>query len=135
MATVLVVDDDLLIRLFLKELLQQDGHRTLMAENGLEALARMEEEPCDLVLMDIHMPVMDGYQTTQRIKAGGSKANFIPVIFLTSAQSDLERARCLECGGDDFINKPPNPTILIARIQSWLQRAKLANLSTRTVGM
>ncbi|MBF0153595.1 MAG: fused response regulator/phosphatase [Magnetococcales bacterium] len=127
MATILIVDDDLVIRYFLETLLRKEGYTVVSAANGREALACMEHQWCDLVLMDILMPVLDGYQTTRQIKIKEPQERFIPVIFLTSAQSDDELARCLECGGDDFLTKPPNSTILKARIRSWLQRAELTN--------
>ena len=133
MPAILVVDDDPGARIFLEELLRQEGYQVILAADGQEALIRLDEMDCDLILMDIQMPVLDGYQTTQRIKARGQQEWFVPVIFLTSVQTDCELARCLECGGDDFINKPPNPIILKARIKAWLQRAELANrLEERT---
>ena len=128
MPVILVVDDDPETRIFLEELLRQEGYSVLLATDGQEALARLDSGWCDLVLMDILMPVMDGYQATQLIKTRGQQqAWFLPVIFLTSVQTDRELARCLECGGDDFLTKPPNPIILKARIAAWLQRAALAN--------
>ncbi|MBF0462562.1 MAG: fused response regulator/phosphatase [Magnetococcales bacterium] len=126
MTTILIVDDDPGTRLFLEELLHREGYRVILAADGQEALARLDEGDCDLVLMDIRMPVLDGYQTTRQFRAR-QQAWFVPVIFLTSVQTDQELARCLECGGDDFLTKPPNPVILRARIKAWLQRADLAN--------
>ena len=127
MASILIVDDDPGTQIFLEELLTQDGYHVLLASDGQEALTRLDEKSCDLVLMDIQMPVMDGYQTTQQIKSSGQQEWFVPVIFLTSVQTDRELAKCLECGGDDFLNKPPNPIILKARIKAWLQKADQAN--------
>ncbi|MBF0462478.1 MAG: response regulator, partial [Magnetococcales bacterium] len=125
MTTILIVDDDSGTRIFLEALLQQEGYQAITAVNGQEALVRLDEGRCDLILMDIHMPVMNGYQATERLKMKYQQGRFVPVIFLTSAQTDLELARCLECGGDDFLTKPPNPIILKARIKAWLQRAEL----------
>lgn len=127
MATVLIVDDDPGTQMFLEALLSQEGYQVILAANGQEALDRFDKNDCDLVLMDIQMPVLDGYQTTQRIKARLRHGWFVPVVFLTSVQTDRELARCLECGGDDFINKPPSPVLLKVRIHAWLQRAELAN--------
>ncbi|MBF0140625.1 MAG: fused response regulator/phosphatase [Magnetococcales bacterium] len=127
MPAILVVDDDPGTRIFLEELLQQEGYRVVQASDGQEALNCLEEGECDLILMDIQMPVLDGYQATQRIKARSQHTWFVPVIFLTSVQTDKELAHCLECGGDDFLTKPINPIILKVRIKAWLQRAELAN--------
>ncbi|MBF0260480.1 MAG: response regulator [Magnetococcales bacterium] len=127
MATIMVVDDDPVTRIFLDEWLRQEGHRVVLSADGREALRFLDENTCDLILMDIQMPIMDGYQTTQQIKARMRPGENVPVIFLTSVQTDRELARCLECGGDDFLNKPPSPVLLKARIQVWLQRTELAN--------
>ncbi|MBF0416312.1 MAG: fused response regulator/phosphatase [Magnetococcales bacterium] len=127
MATILIVDDDPVIKAFLEEFLRQEGYDVALAENGQEALEFLEHHACDLILMDINMPVLDGYQTTRQIKSTMQMDWFVPVVFLTSVQSDRELAHCLECGGDDFINKPPSPVILKARIAAWLQRADMAN--------
>jgi DNA-binding response OmpR family regulator len=127
MATILVVDDDPVTRIFLEALLCQEGYRVVMASDGVQALSCLETEGCDLVLMDIQMPHLDGYQATRQIKTRLRREWFLPVIFLTSVQTDVELAHCLECGGDDFLTKPPSPVILRARIQAWLQRAELAN--------
>lgn len=127
MHTILIVEDDPVTRLFLEELLRQEGYRVLLAANGEEALQWFAERSCDLVLMDILMPVLDGYQTCRELKKRMMAGFFVPVIFLTSVQNDTELALCLDCGGDDFLNKPPSPILLRARIQAWLQRAELAN--------
>ncbi|MBF0135155.1 MAG: SpoIIE family protein phosphatase [Magnetococcales bacterium] len=128
MISILIVDDDHVTRIFLEELLHQEGYQVVLATNGQEALVRLDETWCDLIFMDIQMPVMDGYQATQLIKAMEQRKEwFIPVIFLTSVLTDQELAHCLECGGDDFLTKPPNPIILKARLHAWLQRADLVN--------
>ncbi|MEO5368722.1 MAG: SpoIIE family protein phosphatase [Magnetococcus sp. DMHC-1] len=127
MAVILVVEDDPVTQIYLEELLRQDGHRVVLASDGLEALACLDKNIFDLILMDIQMPTLDGYETVRRFKEGTQPEWFVPVIFLTSVETDQELVRCLECGGDDFIRKPANPIILRARIQAWLQRAELTN--------
>ncbi|MBF0163787.1 MAG: fused response regulator/phosphatase [Magnetococcales bacterium] len=127
MSSILIVEDDPVTRIFLEALLLQEGHQVFLAVNGAEALALLQVRSCDLVLMDILMPEMDGYEATRRIKAQSRHGLFIPVIFLTSVQTDQELAQCLACGGDDFLNKPPSPILLNARVRVWLQRAELTN--------
>ncbi|MBF0626981.1 MAG: response regulator [Magnetococcales bacterium] len=127
MATIMVVDDAPETRIFLDALLCQEGHHVVLSADGQEALNFLDDNTYDLILMDIQMPIMDGYQATQQIKARMRPGENVPVIFLTSVQTDRELARCLECGGDDFLNKPPSPILLKARIQFWLQRAEMAN--------
>ncbi|HAT51496.1 MAG: SpoIIE family protein phosphatase [Nitrospirae bacterium] len=127
MTTLLIVDDDPSTRMFLEAFLSFEGYHVRLAAHGQEALAILDTVACDLVLMDIQMPVLDGYQATQRIKERTRYERFLPIIFLTSVETDLELARCLECGGNDFIQKPPSTVILKARIQSWLYHAELVN--------
>ncbi|MBF0629964.1 MAG: fused response regulator/phosphatase [Magnetococcales bacterium] len=131
MATILIVDDDPVMQAFVEELLLQEGYDVVLAGNGREALNFLEYGHCDLILMDITMPELDGYQTTRRIKFEMQKDQFVPVVFLTAVDSDLELAHCLECGGDDFVTKPPSPVILKARIAAWLQRSEMANRLAR----
>ncbi|MDE3019466.1 MAG: response regulator [Nitrospirota bacterium] len=94
------MDDARINLLVLEAILSREGHRVVQAENGLEAVAAFERDRPDLVLMDIMMPVMDGYEATRRIKArcGG---RFVPVIFLTAITDATQLAACVEKGGDD----------------------------------
>ncbi len=125
MRTILIVDDDPINRLHLKHVLQRDGYRTLDAENGREGVDLFLDHYPDLVLMDVLMPVMDGYEATRRIKAV-CKDNLVPVIFLTGVSHGERLAECLNCGGDDFISKPFDGYILKARIDAWLRKVELA---------
>ena len=117
---ILVVDDDALNRTQLAELLQQVGYQTVEACSGEEAIAYCSENQTDLVLMDIRMPSMDGFEATRQIKAlpGGK---FIPVIFVSGDDSPELVARTLESGGDDFVSKPVNPALLQAKINVLLR--------------
>jgi len=124
---VLVVDDYLMNRLKLARILEQQGHTVSLAENGIEALSMLQEEAFDVVLLDIIMPEMDGYQVLERI-GGDSKLRTIPVIVI-SAVDDIESiVRCIELGAVDYLSKPFNPTVLRARLQTSLQRKKLRDL-------
>lgn len=119
---VLVVDDDVTNRLVLKAMLEKEGHTVLLAENGLQGVDLFDEEQTDMVLMDVMMPVMDGYEAARIIKEK-SGVKFIPVIFITAMTDDSALAGCIECGGDDFITKPFNRIILSAKI-SALERIR-----------
>jgi len=114
---ILVVDDDATNRMVLKGLLEQDQHEVLLAENGGLAVDLYREQSPGLVLMDIMMPVMDGYEATRIIKSE-SKDSFVPVIFLTALSGDDALVNCVENGGDDFLKKPFNRTILKAKISA-----------------
>ena len=113
--SVLVVDDDEINRAVLKAMLQKDGHTVHIAANGAEAVAHYEAEQPDMVLMDIMMPVMDGYEAAQSIKASAG-FRFVPIIFVTAIIDDQALAKCLAVGGDDFITKPISLVILRAKL-------------------
>jgi CheY-like chemotaxis protein len=85
MSTVLVVDDDGDLRLALAAVLEDAGHRVLLAENGVEALTLLEKEPADLALVDVMMPIMDGLQLHDRIRAG-TRCPTLPMMFLTASR-------------------------------------------------
>lgn len=128
---ILVVDDDRTNRLVLNALVTSEGHTAILAQNGAEAVEVYARDRPDIVLMDIMMPVMDGYEATRRIKAS-SGDGFVPVVFLTAMSDDHALARCIEVGGDDFMTKPFNRVVLIAKIQSYTRLNRLyATLKTQ----
>lgn len=116
--TILVVDDDPLIRRYLEAQLARLGCRMRFAVNGEEAMAVLQEEHPDLVLLDIVMPGMDGFEVCRRIK-GNLETCDIPVIHLTALKGEAKE-RSFEVGADDFLNKPPNFMELRSRIRSHL---------------
>ena len=101
---VLVVDDALTIRELQRSILERAGFEVRVAADGRQALARLAEEPTDLVLTDVEMPIMDGIALTEAIRATPSLTN-IPVLILTSLSSDLDRQRGLDAGADGYITK------------------------------
>ncbi|VAW85622.1 Serine phosphatase RsbU, regulator of sigma subunit [hydrothermal vent metagenome] len=121
--TALIVDDEIINRKILGSILKKEGYLCFFAVNGKEAVALFQQESFDLVLMDIMMPVMDGYEATKQIKAL-EKDVFIPVIFLTAMTDEEALSRCVESGGDDFLTKPYNSTLLHAKI-SAMERFRL----------
>lgn len=121
----LVVDDDATNRLVLKGLLTKESYTVVVAENGQEAIDKYHEEDPDLILMDVMMPVMDGYEATKRIKTESGE-KFVPIIFLTAMTGDEALVACLENGGDDYLNKPINRTVLVAKINA-MRRIRALN--------
>jgi DNA-binding response OmpR family regulator len=115
---VLVVDDDADIRLLLTELLGRAGYDVDQAEDGRTALRRLYERPPALVLLDVTMPEMDGYQTLERIR----DLSDVPVIMLTARTQELEKVRGLTAGADDYVAKPFGRQELLARVQALLRR-------------
>ncbi len=122
--TILIVDDSEPNRLVLQDNVLTLGHRPLLAENGVEALAMIQEKRPDLVLLDVMMPQMDGYQVLERLKSDASLRH-IPVIMI-SAVSDMESlVKCIQQGAIDYLVKPFNPTLLKTRINAGLANKQL----------
>lgn len=111
----LVVDDQFTNRLLLKSMLEREDYAVVEAADGEEAIEAFKREHFDIVFMDVMMPGMDGYEATRRIKALPG-AQMVPVFFLTALTDEQALAKCVEAGGDDFLSKPFNRTILKARI-------------------
>jgi CheY-like chemotaxis protein len=118
---VLVVDDTATNRQILAVFLKKLGHTVDLAEDGAQAVAAFAAKSYDLVIMDVMMPVMDGYEATRRIKAM-SGTRWVPVIFLSALDKDENLVTGLEAGGDDYLPKPVNFVVLEAKLRS-LSRA------------
>ena len=120
----LVVDDNKVNRLLLGRGLEQQGHRVAFAENGRQALEMHHQSEFDLMLLDIQMPEMDGYQVLEKV-ASDLNLRDIPVI-VTSAMEELDSiVRCIEMGAEDYLTKPVNPVLLRARIGAGLEKKRL----------
>jgi len=129
---VLAVDDNRtnlhILQVFLKKL----GHEVILAENGEEALRRFESQAPDLVLLDIMMPVMDGFEAARRIKAMSSQ-RWTPIIFLSALNRDENLVEGLDAGADDYLTKPINFVVLEAKLRSMqrslaMQQASIESL-------
>jgi adenylate cyclase len=122
--TLLVVDDNRVNRLLLGRLLEQLGHTVSFAENGREALEALRQRHVDLVLLDIEMPEMDGYQVLEAL-AADPNLRHLPVVMMSSVEEVDSVARCIEMGAEDYLFKPVNPVLLRARIGSSLEKKRL----------
>jgi sigma-B regulation protein RsbU (phosphoserine phosphatase) len=123
---ILVVDDLEMNRDLLVRRVRRMGHEAEMAADGEAALEQMRTQPWDLVLLDITMPGMDGYETLRRIKADPAIAD-TPVVMVSAIDQIDSVVRCLELGADDYLAKPFNPVILRARVDSSLAKKRLAD--------
>lgn len=126
-ASVLVVDDSEMNRDLLLRRLDKMGLRITEASNGEEALAALGEKSFDLVLLDIMMPVMDGYETLERMQQKMDLKR-IPVIMITALDDVDSAVRCIDLGAVDYITKPFNPTLLQSRVIASLDRKRLSDL-------
>lgn len=119
--TILVVDDEQDIRDLLAYNLTREGFTVETAQNGKEALAKLEQSPVALAILDIMMPEMDGFETCRAIRANPKTAN-MPVLFLTARSGEVDQIVSLELGADDYVQKPVSPRVLVARVKSLLRR-------------
>ncbi len=121
---ILVVDDNEMNRDLLSRRLKRQGHNVITVNDGQQALDMIHSEPFDLVLLDIMMPGMNGYQVLEHLKSD-PKLRYIPVI-MVSALDDVESVvRCIELGAEDYLFKPFNPTLLKARVGASLEKKRL----------
>ncbi len=127
---VLVVDDEALNRQLLRIMLERENYRVIDAENGAQAVAMMAEYEVDIVLLDIMMPVMNGYLAAPKIKEF-SKSGYLPIIFITALEDGAALAKCLDVGGDDFMPKPFEPQILKAKLRAHLRIRQLLAQSVK----
>jgi signal transduction histidine kinase len=124
---ILVVDDNPINRLTLSRNLEQQGHTVALAENGRQALEMLKSQPFDVVLLDIIMPEMDGYQLLERIK-NDNRLRDIPVIVISALDEMDSVVKCIEMGAEDYLIKPFNSVLLKARLRASLQKKKLHDL-------
>ncbi|WP_300633569.1 EAL domain-containing response regulator [Pseudomonas sp.] len=120
-ATLLIVDDEPQVRKLLETLLQHEGYQTLSASSGEEALQWVAQQPPDLILLDIMMPGMDGYEVATQLKSNPVTAN-IPIIMLSALSESSARVSGLETGAEEFISKP------VERVELWLRVRNLLRL-------
>ncbi|BAY63817.1 response regulator receiver sensor signal transduction histidine kinase [Calothrix brevissima NIES-22] len=117
---ILVVDDSPDNVFLIKTILEEEGYTVSTAENGASALSQLEASPCDLVLLDLMMPGMDGYEVTRRIRGNTAMQQYIPILLIT-AHDAPNVAKGLDLGADDFIRKPVTVDELLARVRSLLR--------------
>jgi len=117
--TILVVDDEVKIRELLDQHLTNEGYEVLQASNGAEAVEIVRNQPVDLVILDLMMPVMDGYATLRELRNINRR---LPVIMLTAKTEEIDMLLGLELGADDYMTKPFSLRELTARIKSVLRR-------------
>lgn len=123
MHTLLVIDDDPGIAGLLVEYLGSRGFSVESASNGSDGLLRLARGGIDLVILDVMMPVMDGFETCRAIRRADRAIAQVPIIMLTARGDDFDRIVGLELGADDYLPKPFNPRELLARVQAVLRRA------------
>lgn len=131
--TILIVDDEKEIRELLRLYIEKDGYSVVQAENGVEALKQADSKQIDLVIIDIMMPELDGYQLINALRDRGN----LPIIVVSAKTESHEKILGLDLGADDYVTKPFDPLEIVARIRARLRRPEAqsahtdANLLTR----
>jgi len=118
--TILVVDDEPRMIQFIRMNLDLEGYRVIQASNGLEALNKVRDELPDLVVLDVMMPDLDGFETLRLLREVSS----VPVIMLTVKDDEDDKVKGLELGADDYVTKPFSPRELSSRVRAALRRAE-----------
>ena len=131
MLHILVVDDDKNTRLYIQAVLEQAGYTVTTAGNGEEALRVMEKRSVDLVVLDIMMPCMDGYEFTRVLREGG---NTLPILMITAKETPADKHRGFIIGTDDYMTKPVDEEEMILRIAALLRRSRIVSERKLTVG-
>ena len=121
-ARILLVDDEQSVQTLLSYPLRKEGYEVIQASDGREALERFEEQPCDLVVLDVMMPRLDGLEVCRRLRARSA----VPIIMLSAKSEELDKVVGLELGADDYITKPFSLAEFRSRVKAALRRAELA---------
>jgi DNA-binding response OmpR family regulator len=121
---ILLVDDEQPIQTLLSFPLQRDGYEVIVAADGRDALARYEESPPDLVVLDVMLPRLDGLEVCKRLRAKGET---VPIIMLTAKSEEIDKVLGLELGADDYITKPFSMREFRSRVKAALRRAGMSH--------
>lgn len=131
MFNILVVEDDAALRKMMQSVLQRNGYRPLVAEDGQAALDILEREQADLIITDIMMPNMDGYELTELLR----QSNYnMPILMVTVKETYTDKHRGFSAGIDDYMVKPIDINEMILRVRALLRRAQIANEHRLQVG-
>ena len=131
MFQILVVDDDKNTRMLLSAVLQAENYTVHTAENGEDALAVMDKEHIDLVVLDIMMPKMDGYAFTRLLRENN---NYLPILMVSAKQLPADKQKGFLVGTDDYMTKPIDEVEMLLRIKALLRRARIASEHRIVVG-
>lgn len=126
--TILIVDDEPRIRDLVRMNLELEHYRVEEASNGIEALEKVRDILPDLIILDVSMPEMDGFETLRHLR----EVSTVPVIMLTVRQSEADKIRGLDLGADDYLAKPFSPPELLSRIRALLRRSLMAPPARKT---
>ncbi|MGO2083835.1 response regulator transcription factor [Vagococcus sp.] len=131
MNTILIVEDDLNLQQLYQSILQQENYTVFVAENGLNALKILEIQTIDLIITDIMMPELDGFEFTHYLR---QQHNELPILMITAKTAFLDKKKGFKVGVDDYMIKPINNEEMILRVEALLRRANLLKKTELTIG-
>ena len=131
MFKILVVEDDVNTRKLMCAVLKQNGFDVIQAGDGMQALDVMDREHVDLVVLDLMMPIMDGYELTHQLRTAWET---LPILMITAKQEPKDKWQGFLAGTDDYMTKPVDEQEMILRIKALLRRAQIANEKKLTIG-
>lgn len=131
MFRIMVVEDDYHTRKLMKAVLEQNGYEPVLAQDGIEALELLDRVQIDLILLDVMMPRMDGYEFTEVLRSGGCN---IPILMVTAKEELSDKKRGFVMGIDDYMVKPVDEEEMLLRISAILRRSNIMNEHKLTIG-
>ncbi len=129
MSKILIIEDDTSIQALLHDFIEEAGHSTVLASDGVEALARFSEQTFDLILLDIMLPKIDGYGVCEVIR----QKSDVPIIMLTALESEANQIKGLDMLADDYITKPFSMPVLLRKIAAVLRRSSKQSDAPQTI--
>lgn len=131
MFRILIVEDDTNTRKLMKAVLSTNGYMTFTASDGLDALQVLDTEHIDLIILDVMMPKMDGYELTEELRASGYE---LPILMVTAKQMAADKRKGFIVGTDDYMTKPVDEEEMLLRIKALLRRAQIVNDHKLVIG-
>ena len=132
---ILLVEDNVVNQKVALKMLEKLGYNADLADDGVEAIAMLANKNYDLILMDVQMPRLDGYETTAKIRDSEGSEGHIPIIAMTANAMDSDRQKCLDAGMDDYLPKPVNADILAEILKKWLIQGKIQDVKNDSMGL
>jgi DNA-binding response OmpR family regulator len=118
---ILVIEDDAIALRLIEYTLRKEGYEVLLAKNGLEGISKAQSEEPDLVILDVMLPGIDGFEVCHRLRSESQTAQ-LPILMLSGKAQEIDKATGLKVGADDYVTKPAAPRELVSRVESLLVR-------------
>ena len=131
MFNIMIVEDDTNQRRLMQTVLEQYGYNVILASNGIDGLDQLDKKHIDLIILDIMMPQMDGFEFTSTLRQSGCN---IPILMVSAKQSPIDKRKGFIIGTDDYMTKPVDEEEMVLRVAALLRRSKIANERKLTVG-